>query len=107
MSLFANTSRQQSSLAFFRLLVRAVETKNDTLTPEMRTYVFRTALDAAKFVQHQTTHSCIQPEAIEMAFEIADERDLIVDLSKMDSPQEFDPVIARRVLNGLDKFAAA
>ena len=107
MSVFINTPRQQSSLAFVRMLVRAISVESNTLSPEMRTYVFRTALDAAQFVQKQTAQSSIQPEAIELAFEIADQSDLILELSKMHNPQEFSPVIAKRLLSGFEKFAAA
>ncbi len=42
-----------------------------------------------------------------MAFEIADEPELVNELSEMTSPTAFNPQVAQRLLAGLQRFATA
>jgi hypothetical protein len=107
MSIYANTSRQASSLAFVRALVRVLSTNQDGLSPQVRTYVYTVARDAAIFVQEKHHTPDLRPEVVEMAFEIADEPELVNELSEMTSPTAFNPQVAQRLLAGLQRFAAA
>ena len=107
MSIYANTSRHASSLEFVRALVRVLSANKKNLTPELQTYVYDVARDAAIFVQQKQHTADLRPEVVEMAFEIADETELVDELSGMTSPHAFNSQVAQRLLAGLQRFAAA
>ncbi|NDI85474.1 hypothetical protein [Undibacterium crateris] len=107
MSIYANTTRPASSLAFVRALVRVLSTNQQDLSPELQTYLYDVARGAAIFVQQKHHNPNLRPEVVEMAFEIADELELVDELSGMTSPKAFNPQVAQRLLDGLQRFAAA
>lgn len=107
MSIYANTSRPASSLAFVRALVRVLSTSQQDLPPEVQTYLYDVAREAAIFVREKHRNPALSPEVVEMAFEIADESELVNELSGMTSPKAFNPQVAQRLLDGLQRFAAA
>lgn len=107
MSIYANTSRHASSLAFVRALVRVLSTNQESLSPEVQAYLYNVARGAAIFVREKHHTPDLRPEVVEMAFEIADEPELINELSCMTSPNAFNPQVAQRLLAGLQRFATA
>ena len=107
MSLYANTSRQTTSLEFVRALVRIVSADQKNLSPELQCYVFNVARDAANVVKDKKRLADLRPEVVEMAFEIADEKELVNELSGLTSAKAFDASVAQRLLDGLQRFAAA
>lgn len=108
MSTFSMMARPQSSLALLRILVREMSQEHTDVTEELHNYLYRTALDAALLASRSSEKKHkMEPEAVELAFEIADQPDLIELLSGMNSPQQFDKSIARRLLTEFDRFAAA
>jgi len=107
MTILSNTSRQESTLAFVRILVRNLSANPERLSPELREYVFQVAHDAAKFAQHHGSVTEFKPEAIELAFQIADKPDLVQELSGMESAQAFNKNIAQRLMDGFQRFAPA
>ncbi|MEW7848459.1 hypothetical protein AB2N08_07140 [Massilia aurea] len=105
---FSVMMHHQSPLALLRVLVREMSQEGGSVPEEVHNYVYRTAVDAALLVNRESSKNhIIEPEAIELAFEIADQPDLVRVLSGMKSPQQFDKNMARRLLNEFDRFVAA
>lgn len=108
MGMFSITDRPNSPLAILRILVREMSEEHSSVPEEVHAYLYKTALDAALLVSRQSNnHHKIEPEAIELAFEIADQPELVKMLVGMRSPNQFDKVIARRLLTEFDRVAAA
>lgn len=107
MTILSNAYSQRSSLAFVRILVRSLCERPETLSPEMREYAYEIAHEAARFAQQQRTIKDLKPEAIELAYQIVGDQELVKDLSEMGSAQEFNKNIAQRLMNGFQRYAFA
>lgn len=107
MTILSNSSRQQSSLAFVRILVRNLSDRPEILSPAMREYAYEIAHEAARFAQQRRSIQGLKPEAVELAYQIVDDHDLVKELSEMGSAQEFNKNIAQRLMDGFQRYAIA
>lgn len=104
MSLFATTSRRSHPAAYLRLFLGTLadEKRAQSLSHELRLYVFHAAQHAALFVSNPAKRVPRGwPEAVNLALEIRDNGQLIHEILELKSENDFAPELAQRLLREL------
>jgi hypothetical protein len=103
-SLFATTSRRSHPAAYLRIFLGTLadERRSHSLSPDLRLYVFLAAQHAAQFASNPDQRVPRGwPEAVDLAFEIRDNGQLVDDILELKTENDFAPGLAQRLLREL------
>ncbi|WP_148028746.1 MULTISPECIES: hypothetical protein [Burkholderia] len=101
MSLFATTSRRSQPAAYLKLFLETLadERLARSLSAELRLYVFQAAQHAAHFVSNPAQRVPRGwPEAVDLAFEIRDNDQLVHEILELKTENDIAPELAQRLL---------
>ncbi len=101
MSLFATASRRSEPASYLRLFLGNLAKTDATipLSPELREYVFHVVQHAAQFAsnpQYRVPRESL--EAVDLAYELRQERSLIEEILDLKNANEIRPELAQRLL---------
>lgn len=106
-----DTSRQRArpSMPVTRMLLRLVASQQGTVSAETLATLARNLQRAAHIVQSKdpAVAGAAAGNVLELAFELADEPELIARLHALTDPEQLDAPLATQVLAALDRFALA